>query len=471
MAGSTNWRWAGSGPPPTWPEMAGTGQLFGEEGGAAPGDAGGTGSDQPAGADIPLATRMRPQTLEDLVGQERLLAPGSALRRAIEDGHPHSMILHGPPGSGKTTLARMVAVASEAAFEEESAVQAGRAEVRAVIDRARERLRSNGRRTVFFLDEIHRFNKAQQDALLPAVEDGLITLIGATTENPYFEVNSALISRSRVYELEALRPEDVRRLLERAVAAGHCGRPERVQDAALDFLAERSGGDARSALNALELACAAASGEEPVTLARAEDAIQRRALLYDRQADRHYDTISAWIKATRGSDPDASLYYLAVMLEGGEDPRFIVRRMVILASEDIGNADPQALVVATAAAAAVEHVGMPEGQFALAQAAIYLSLAPKSDAAKRAVSAARRHIAERGAESPPGYLRSSTRSDGNYDNPHRRPGHVSGQELLPDGAVGTRFYAPDEAEAALRQRLEEIQHTRGGSAGGGATEK
>jgi putative ATPase len=414
-----------------------------------------------AGPEAPLATRLRPHTFDEFVGQARLLAAGSALRTAIEEGRPHSMILHGPPGAGKTTLARLLAGTSDAAFEEESAVQAGRAEVRAVIERARERLAAGGKRTILFLDEIHRFNKAQQDALLPAVEEGLVTLIGATTENPYFEVNSALLSRARVYELDALDANDVLVLLNRAVARGECGPPERVAPEALEFLAERSGGDARIALNSLELACETVGAEEPVTLAHAEDALQQRALLYDKQADRHYDTISAWIKATRGSDPDASLYYLAVMLEGGEDPRFIVRRMVVLASEDIGNADPQALLVATAAANAVEHVGMPECQFALAQAAIYLSLAPKSDAAKRAVGAARGYVREQGAKAPPAHLRSSTRGDGNYDNPHKRSGHLSPQELLPDAAIGQRFYEPDEAEAQLRERLEQIRRGRG----------
>jgi putative ATPase len=420
-----------------------------------------TGAREELPPDAPLATRLRPRTVEEFVGQRRLLAAGSTLRRAIEEGHPHSMILHGPPGSGKTTLARLIAAASDAAFEEESAVQAGRAEVRAVIERARQRLASTGARTILFLDEIHRFNKAQQDALLPAVEEGLVTLIGATTENPYFEVNSALLSRTRVYELDVLEPADLRVLLDRALARGECGPAAGVDEEALEFIAQRSAGDARTALNALELACEAAGPDARVTLARAEDALQRRALLYDRKADRHYDTISAWIKATRGSDPDASLYYLAVMLEGGEDPRFIVRRMVVLASEDIGNADPQALSVATAAAHAVEHVGMPECQFALAQAAIYLALAPKSDAAKRSVIAVREYIRERGAAPPPPYLRSSTRSGGDYDNPHRRPGRLSPQELMPDTAIGQRFYQPDAAEGSLRERLEEIRRARG----------
>ena len=428
-------------------------RLFGEESGREVTDA--------ASGQAPLATRLRPHTLDEFVGQDHLLRAGSALRRAIEEGHTHSMILHGPPGTGKTTMARLVADAADAAFEEHSAVQVGRAEVRAVIERARERLSVSGRQTIFFLDEIHRFNKAQQDALLPAVEDGLITLIGATTENPYFEVNSALLSRVQVYSLQALTTDQIRMLLERALQREECARAARVHPAALDFLSARSGGDARTALNALELACQTVSQGQPVTLGHAEDALQRRALLYDREADYHYDTISAWIKATRGSDPDASLYYLAVMLEGGEDPRFIARRMIVLASEDVGNADPRALEVAVAAAHAVEHVGLPECQFSLAQAAIYLSMAPKSDAAKRAIGRARELIRERGADPPPPHLRSSTRSDRNYDNPHRRPGHVSPQELMPDSVIGERLYEPDEAEEMLRERLNDIRRRRG----------
>jgi putative ATPase len=432
------------------------------------------------GADArPLAVRMRPHSLSEFVGQSHLLAEGSALRTAIEQGRPHSMVLYGPPGSGKTTLARMVAEQSQAAFEELSAVAAGRAEVRAVIERAEHRrsLASDGApgaQTVLFLDEIHRFNKAQQDALLPAVEEGLLTLIGATTENPAFEVNGALLSRVRVYALQALTAAEVAELLRRASGA-------EVDDNAIEFLAARSEGDARTALNALELASATAAGSAPergsdpgesgeadatgrVTLARVEDALQRRAVLYDKGGDRHYDYASAWIKATRGSDPDASLYYLAVMLEGGEDPRFIVRRMVILASEDIGNADPQALSVATAAAAAVEHVGLPEATYALAQAAIYLALAPKSNAAGKALGAARRHVREHGAQPAPPWLRSGPRpgqDKADYDNPHNHPGHLGPQPLLPQGVEGARFYEPDDAEGELAERLREIRRARG----------
>jgi putative ATPase len=419
-----------------------------------------------AAADAPLPARMRPRSLEEVVGQDHVLGEGTALRTAIEHGRPFSMVLYGPPGTGKTTLARLVAAAADAAFEELSAVQVGKAEVRGVLDRARER-RKGGRGTIFFLDEIHRFNKAQQDALLPAVEEGLVTLIGATTENPYFEVNSALISRTQIIELQSLTDADVETLLRRAIDRGELGEVD-ADDEAIEFLAARAGGDARTALAALELATETASGH--VTLEVAEDALQRRAIRYDRAGDQHYDTISAWIKATRGSDPDASLYYLAVMLEGGEDARFIARRMVILASEDIGNADPQALQVAVAAAHAVEHVGLPEASHALAQAAIYLSLAPKSNAAYKALGRARAHVREHGAQTPPEALRSAAypgaaelgRGAG-YDYPHDRPGHLSPLELMPPGLEGTRFYLPDDAEPDLAARLEEIRRARGSS--------
>jgi putative ATPase len=418
-------------------------------------------------SDAPLAVRMRPTTLEELVGQEHLLGEESALRRSIESGRPHSAILYGPPGSGKTTLARIAAAGADAAFEEESAVNAGRAEVRAVIERARERRRSSGRHTILFLDEIHRFNKAQQDALLPAVEEGLLTLIGATTENPYFEVNSALLSRCQIYELRPLEPGQVEALLRRALADREraLADPPPVEDAALAMLAHRSGGDARIALSALERAVEHARGA-PVGIAAVEDALQRKALDYDRQGDRHYDFVSAWIKATRGSDVDASLYYLAVMLEGGEDPRFIARRMVILASEDIGNADPQALLIADAAARAVDRVGLPECALNLAQASVYLALAPKSNASHKALSAARREVRENGAATPPEYLRDAHypgagelgRGIG-YRYPHDEPGGFSDQPLMPPGLESLRFYAPTEQgfEAQLGRRLEALR--------------
>ena len=422
-------------------------------------------------ADLPLAARMRPASLGEFVGQEHLLGRGSALRTAIEEGRPHSMILYGPPGSGKTTLARLLAVNARAAFEEASAVNAGRAEVREVLERAEHRRTTSGEGTVFFLDEIHRFNKAQQDTLLPAVEEGLVVLVGATTENPYFEVNSALLSRCRVYELRPLGDEHVLALLRRSLGDER-GIPDapRVDDDALEFLAARAAGDARTALSALELACETIGPSGNVTLRVAEDALQRSAILYDKNGDLHYDLISAWIKSTRGSDPDASLLYLAAMIEGGEDPRFIARRMVVLASEDIGNADPRALEVAVAAAHAVEHVGLPECALNLSQAAIYLALAPKSNAATAAIGKARRWVREHGTPEPPSYLRSAAypgaralgRGQG-YDFPHDQPEGVTDQELMPDDAAGERFLELSEhgEEPELRERLERIRKARG----------
>jgi len=436
------------------------------------GESGGNGTPPPA-ADAPLAVRMRPRSLEEVIGQEHVLGEGSALRSAIEAGKPHSAILYGPPGAGKTTLARIAAAGADGAFEEESAVNAGKAEIRAVIERARERRRGSGRPTILFLDEIHRFNKAQQDALLPAVEDGTLTLIGATTENPYFEVNSALLSRAQIYELRPLEPAQVEELLRRALSDPERGiaDPPAVRAEALEMLALRSGGDARVALSALERAVervadtdhsGVGSKSATVDVAAVEDALQRKAIDYDRTGDRHYDFVSAWIKATRGSDVDASLYYLAVMLEGGEDPRFIARRMVILASEDIGNADPQALLVADAAARAVDRVGMPECALNLAQAAVYLALAPKSNASYKGLSAARAEVREHGAKTPPDYLRDAHypgaaklgRGEG-YRYPHDEPGGVGDQPLLPEELLGRRFYEPTDRgfEEALGKRL------------------
>jgi len=403
-----------------------------------------------SGRQEPLAVRMRPRTLEEIVGQEALLAPGQPLRRAIESGKPHSMILYGPPGSGKTTLARVIAAASGAAFEEHSAIEAGRAEVRAVIERARHR----GTGTVFFLDEIHRFSRPQQDALLRAVEEGTVVLIGASTENPRHEVSTALLSRLRLYVMEPLSAPEIEELLRRAISRGELPGTTLTDDGA-DLIARRSGGDARVALSALELAATTAT---QIDAASASAALERAVVRYDAAGDRHYESISAWIKATRGSDVDASLYYLACMLEGGEDPRFIARRMVIFASEDVGNADPAALPLAVAAAQTVELVGLPECTFALAQAAIYLALAPKSNAAGSALAAARTEIAAHGALRPPSWL---APGGSGYDYPHAQPGHVSPQELMPEGLETARFYTPDEAEAKLAAALAAVRAARG----------
>jgi putative ATPase len=386
-------------------------------------------ADVRAGDVAPLAQRLRPAGLGDFVGQKHVLGEGSALRRAIEEDRVHSSIFYGPPGSGKTTLARIVAATTGAAFEELSAVSATVKDVREVLARARERLGTSGNRTILFLDEIHRFNKAQQDALLPGVESGLLTLIGATTENPYYEVNSALISRTQVYELETLTPEEMAVVIRRGLSevGGEAA------DEVVELIAHRSGGDARTALNIVELATQTADG--PLTAENVE------------AGDAHYDYTSAFIKSMRGSDADAAVYYLAAMLEGGEDARFIARRMIVLASEDIGNADPRALLVAVAAAQAVEHVGLPEARLNLSQAAIYLARAPKSNASYLALNRAAADVRERGAARPPKSLR-----DGSWYG--RRLGHGEGYvyphddpdgfetSYLPEDLEGRRYFEP-----------------------------
>jgi len=395
----------------------------------------------------PLALRLRPKELDEFVGQRHVLAEGSALRLAIEEDRVGSTILYGPPGSGKTTLARIVAGATGAEFEELSAVSASVADVRGVLARARDRLGGNGRRTILFLDEIHRFNKAQQDALLPGVEEGLVTLIGATTENPYFEVNSALLSRCQVVELEPLSEDDLAELVRRGAAELGAEVPEEL----VGSIAARAGGDARSALNVLELAWQTAQSEgDELAERHVEDAARKRPLVYDKGADAHYDFTSAFIKSMRGSDPDAAVYYLAAMIESGEDPRFIARRMVVLASEDVGNADPRALLVAVAAAQAVEHVGLPEARLNLAQAAIYLARAPKSNASYRAYAEAASDVREGGNLRPPKALR-----DGSWYG--RRLGHGEGYvyphddpagfevDHLPEELRGRRYYRPGSA--------------------------
>jgi putative ATPase len=385
----------------------------------------------------PLAVRVRPTALEGLVGQTHVLGEGSALRLAIEQDRPPSMILFGPPGTGKTTIARIVADRTGAAFEELSAVSARVDDVRAVIARARDRLGGNGVRTILFIDEIHRFNKGQQDSVLHAVEDGLVTLIGATTENPYFEVNAALLSRCTVVELTSLSEEELEVVLRRGAEELDAD----VGQEPLALIAGRAGGDARAALQILELAHETARSEGvPVSEEHVLDASRKRPLLYDRKGDQHYDFASAFIKSMRGGDADASVYYLAAMLEAGEDPRFVARRMVILASEDVGNADPSALVVAVAAAQALEHVGLPEAQLNLAQAAIYLARAPKSNASAVAIWEARRDVREQGNARPPAMLRST-----GHEGAAKARGHGEGYFYPHDDAAGfERSYLPEE---------------------------
>jgi putative ATPase len=394
----------------------------------------------------PLAVRLRPRTLDELVGQEHVLAKGSALRTAIEQDRPPSMIVFGPPGTGKTTIARIVAERTGAAFEELSAVSARVDDVRAVIARATQRLGGNGVRTILFIDEIHRFNKGQQDSVLHAVEDGLVTLIGATTENPYFEVNSALLSRCTVVELVALSDEELGVIVRRGATALEAN----VADELVQPIAERAGGDARAALQILELAHETAQAEGvAVGEKHIRDAARKRPLLYDRKGDQHYDFASAFIKSLRGGDADAAVYYLAAMLEAGEDPRFIARRMVILASEDIGNADPRALTVAVGAAQALEFVGLPEAQLNLSQAAIYLARAPKSNASAVAIWEAQKDVREHGNARPPAMLRSTghakaARDRGHgegYFYPHEDPAGFE-LEYLPEALRGRRYYRP-----------------------------
>src|SRR3954449_5157212 len=393
----------------------------------------------------PLALRVRPTSLDEFVGQQHVLGEGSALRLAIEQDRVGSMILYGPPGSGKTTLARIVARMTGAAFEELSAVSATVSMVREVLARARERLGAHGQRTILFLDEIHRFNKAQQDALLPAVEEALVTLIGATTENPYFEVNSALLSRSQIYTLEPLDEEE----LLRVIARGGAELETEVPDEPARRIAQLAGGDARNALNILELSWQTAQAEGvALDVRHVEEASTKRPLLYDKGGDQHYDFISAFIKSMRGSDPDAAVYYLAAMLEGGEDARYVARRMIVLASEDIGNADPRALLVAVAAAHAVEHVGLPEARLNLAQAAIYLARAPKSNASYVALKEAPADVREGGNLRPPKPLRDASYRGAKqfghgqgYIYPHDDPRGFD-VDYLPDELVGRTYSRP-----------------------------
>ncbi len=418
-------------------------------------------------ARAPLAVRLRPQTLDEFVGQEHLLGPGRPLRRAIEQDRLGSIILWGPPGTGKTTLALLIARQTQARFFALSAVTEGVAELRRIIEEARHR-RQQGRRTVLLVDEVHRWSKAQQDALLPHVEDGTITLIGATTENPYFDVIAPLRSRVRIFHFEPLRDGDVRRLLERALHDDARGLARRLAEAhimvlpeALDEIVALSGGDARIALTALEAAVEAVEAGGAVSAETVREVTQRRQVRYDRAGDDHYQTISAFIKSLRGSDPDAAVFYLAKMLAAGEDPRFIARRMVILASEDVGNADPQALLVATAAAEAVERIGLPECGLCLAQAATYLATAPKSNRAAAALWAAQAAI-EAGANTEvPLHLRNASFGGAkalgygrDYKYAHDYEGAYVAQRYLPEG-VDQRFYEPSDRgyERTIAERL------------------
>ena len=406
----------------------------------------------------PLAARLRPTTLEEVVGQKHIIGRDKMLYRAIKADKLSSLILYGPPGTGKTTLAQVIAGTTKGEFTQINATVSGKKDMEAIVGQAKELQGMYGRRTIRFIDEIHRFNTAQQDYLLPFVEDGTIILIGATTENPYFEVNGALLSRSVIFELKPLEKEDIEELLRRAVTdevKGLGSFQAKLHDDALHFLADMAGGDARSALNAIELAVLtterSVDGYIHVTLPVAEECIQRRAVRYDKEGDNHYDTVSAFIKSMRGSDPDAAVYYLARMLNAGEDIKFIARRIMICASEDVGNADPQALVVAVAASQAVERVGMPEAQIILSQAVTYVATAPKSNAACNAIFAANDAVKHVRIRTIPPHLQDAHYGGAakmghglGYLYAHDFPNHYVRQQYLPDELVGQRFYDPSD---------------------------
>lgn len=431
---------------------------------------------------MPLAARMRPRSLDEIIGQEAILAPGKVLRRSIEGDTISSMIFWGPPGSGKTTLAEVVAQHTRAHFVRLSAVSAGVADLRKVVEDARKLRQFSHKRTILFIDEIHRFNKAQQDAVLPHVEHGIVTLIGATTENPSFEVNSALLSRARVFVLRGLSEEHIQTILRRALADKERGLgnlPVTIDDDVLQQIAIFANGDARTALNVLELAVQS-SKEGPITLQTIEDVMQHRALLYDKGGDQHYDTISALHKALRGSDPDAGLYWLGRMLEAGEDPLYIVRRLIRFASEDIGLADSQALVVCVAAQQAVHFIGLPEGKLALAQAVVYLATAPKSNALYEAYSRVQEDVQQTRNEPVPLQIRNAPTQlmqdldygkdykyshdyykDMRIEDPERPPA-TQLQEYLPESLKGRRYYEPgyQGKEASIKQWLEKRRNPR-----------
>ncbi len=420
----------------------------------------------------PLASRMRPTILEDVVGQQHIIGRDKLLYRAIKADKLSSVIFYGPPGTGKTTLAKVIANTTSAEFMQINATSAGKKDMEDVVKSAKDNLGMFGKKTILFVDEIHRFNKSQQDYLLPFVEDGTVVLIGATTENPFFEVNSALLSRSQLFELKPLSVDDIKILLRRALTDRDKGMGiynAWIDDDALTFLADVCNGDARNALNAIEIGVLTTEPDEDgrihITLDIASECIQKRTLRYDKKGDNHYDTISAFIKSMRGSDPDAALYYLARMINAGEEPAFIARRIMICASEDVSNADPNALVVATSAALAVERLGMPEGQIVLAQAATYVACAPKSNSSVMGIEAARNAAAsDNGANIPP-YLMDAHYSGAaklghgiGYKYAHNYKNHYVKQQYLPDEHVGTTFYEPSENgyEKVQREYLDRI---------------